>query len=114
MKKIILTLALSLIMVGCKTTEPLYYYGDYNAAVYSYLKGDETTLEEQISVIQETLQLAEAKGKRIAPGVHAHLGMLYFETGNVSEGEFHLQQEKQLFPESAKYIDFLLSSAKGA
>ncbi|AXT40785.1 DUF4810 domain-containing protein [Alteromonas sp. BL110] len=114
MKKIIITTALVLGIVGCKTTEPLYYYGEYNTAVYSYLKGEETTLEEQILVLEETVQLAAANGKSIAPGVHAHLGMLYFESGNAQQGEAHFETEKQLFPESTQYIDFLLTSAKGA
>jgi hypothetical protein len=114
MKKIIITLALALGIVGCKTTEPLYYYGEYNTAVYSYFKGEDTTLEEQITVLQLAVELAEANGKNIAPGVHAHLGMLYFETGNPGLGEQHFEQEKVLFPESTHYIDFLLTSAKGA
>ncbi|WDT85861.1 DUF4810 domain-containing protein [Alteromonas sp. 009811495] len=114
MKKIIFSFALVLGLVGCKTTEPLYYYGEYNTAVYSYFKGEDTTLEEQILALEETIELAVAQNKSIAPGIHAHLGMLYFETGNAALGEQHFETEKQLFPESQQYIDFLLSSAKGA
>jgi len=114
MKKLIILTVLTLGIVGCKTTEPLYYYGEYNKAVYSYLKGEETTVEEQIMVLEETIELAAANGKNIAPGVHAHLGMLYFESGNILQGEAHFETEKQLFPESKQYIDFLLNSAKGA
>jgi hypothetical protein len=40
--------------------------------------------------------------------------MLYFESGNILQGEAHFETEKQLFPESKQYIDFLLNSAKGA
>ncbi len=58
MKKLIILTALTLGIVGCKTTEPLYYYGEYNKAVYSYLKGEETTVEEQIMVLEETIELA--------------------------------------------------------
>lgn len=114
MKKTIITMAIALGIVGCKTTEPLYYYGEYNTAVYTYLKGEGATLEEQITALKETIELADANGKPIAPGVHAHLGMLYFETGNPQQGEVHFEQEKQIFPESVQYIDFLLTSAKGA
>ena len=114
MKRTLFVTFLVLGVFGCKTTEPLYYYGDYNTAVYSYLKGEDTTLEEQITILEETVQLAEANGQNIAPGIHAHLGMLYFETGNPQLGESHFQAEKQLFPESTRYIDFLLNSAKGA
>lgn len=113
MIKIFTAITLTLAVVGCKTTAPLYYYGDYNKAVYSYFKGEDSTLEEQISALELTIENAAAKGRNIAPGIHAHLGMLYFETGNPQQGELHFQTEKQLFPESTQYIDFLLNSAKG-
>ena len=102
-----------LLLAGCKSTEPLYYYGDYNAAVYSYFKGDGTTLSEQIAVLNDTIEKAAVSGRAVAPGVHAHLGMLYFESGNATLGNLHFEEEKALFPESAKYLDFLLKS-KGA
>lgn len=114
MNRFVIITLLSLSIFACKTTEPLYYYGEYNTAVYSYLKSEETTLEEQITVLEQTIELATANGKNIAPGVHAHLGMLYFETGNTQQGHVHFELEKQLFPESEQYINFLLNSAKGA
>ncbi|MFS1701650.1 DUF4810 domain-containing protein [Alteromonas sp. AMM-1] len=114
MKKILLAISLALTLVGCKTTEPLYYYGDYTKAVYSYFKADEVTLEEQINALQLILSAAEAQNKSVAPGFHAHLGMLYFETGNPTLGVQHLETEKSLFPESTQYVDFLLRSVKDA
>ncbi len=99
---------------GCKSTGPQYYYGEYNTAVYSYFKADKLTLEEQISILQKVVEQAAAKGKPVAPGVHAHLGMLYFETGNTAQGNQHFIQEKTLFPESARYIDFLMNQGKDA
>ena len=50
----------------------------------------------------------------MAPAVHAHLGMLYFETGNPDSGLSQFDREKSLFPESSSYIDFLIKSAKEA
>lgn len=114
MRKIVLITLLTLGIVGCKTTEPLYYYGQYNTAVYSYFKADDMSIEAQISVLQQAIETAAANNKAIAPGIHAHLGMLYFETGNSDRGTLHFEQEKALFPESAQYIDFLLNASKGA
>ncbi|MDF2180204.1 DUF4810 domain-containing protein [Aliiglaciecola sp. CAU 1673] len=114
MKKLLLTALIAVIVTGCKTTEPLYYHGQYNKAVYNYFKAEDVTLEEQISMLQEVIQKAAAHSKTVAPGIHAHLGMLYFETGNADLGTQHLEQEKLLFPESAQYIDFLLKSKKEA
>ena len=113
MKYLILATLITLIMSGCKTVEPQYYYGQYNTAVYSFFKAEDVTIEQQITVLEETIQTAAAKSKPIAPGVHAHLGMLYFETGNSAQGTAHFEREKALFPESSHYIDFLLKSAQG-
>lgn len=114
MKKLIITGLAVLVLSGCKTTGPQYHYGQYTSTVYHYFKADQSTLEEQISALEEAVQTAEAKSKPIAPGIHAHLGMLYFEAGNNDLGEAHFNKEKTLFPESTKYLDFLLSSAKEA
>ena len=104
---------LTALLMSCKTVEPLYYHGNYNSAVYSYFKAEEISLEEQISMMQEIIRGAESNAKAIAPGVHAHLGMLYFEAGNASEGITHFEIEKKLYPESTHYIDFLMTAARG-
>ncbi|WP_105215055.1 DUF4810 domain-containing protein [Pseudoalteromonas sp. T1lg22] len=112
MKKLITAAIFAVAATGCKTVEPLYYYGNYNSSVYDYFKADNSTIEEQIAALETVIEQASAKGKAIAPGIHAHLGMLYFETGNNTQGMEHFEQEKFLFPESAQYIDFLIKSAK--
>ncbi len=114
MKKLFCIIILALFVSACKTTEPLYYHGAYNKAVYAYFKAEDTTMEEQINILQQTIQAAANAGKPVAPGVHAHLGLLYFDTGNADLGKQHFEQEKVLFPESAKYLDFLLTSRQGA
>lgn len=113
LKVLLFALVASATLTGCKTTEPLYHYGDYQQTVYSYFKGNETSASEQIGVLEQAIEIAGNKGKAIAPGVHAHLGMLYFESGNPEQGSMHFEQEKALFPESSVYLDFLLKSAKG-
>ena len=100
-------------LAGCKTIEPIYYHGEYNNAVYNFFKAEEVSIEEQISMMLALLQNAEASGRPVAPGAHAHLGMLYFETGNAADGLMHFEMEKTLYPESAHYIDFLITSAQG-
>lgn len=104
---------LTILMSGCKTTEPMYYYGNYSEAVYSYFKADETPVSQQITILEEVIAKARDKGKPVAPGVHAHLGMLYFESGNNGQGINHFEQEKALFPESAAYINFLINQSSG-
>lgn len=113
LKVLVVALFAGAVLTGCKTTKPLYYYGGYQQTVYSYFKGNEATVSEQIDTLEEVIETAAAKGKAVAPGVHAHLGMLYFESGNSGQGTGHFEQEKALFPESTAYLDFLMKSAKG-
>ena len=113
LKALVVTLFATAVLTGCKTTEPLYYYGDYQQTVYSYFKGNETTVSEQIGLLENIIESAAVKSKAIAPGVHAHLGMLYFESGNANQGINHFEQEKTLFPESIAYLDFLIANGKG-
>ncbi|MDG1122845.1 MAG: DUF4810 domain-containing protein [Glaciecola sp.] len=115
MKLIVLFSAVIFVLAGCGATQPppLYYYGDYPATVYQFFKSDEMTISEQIDEMKQVIEQSNNNDQRIAPGVHAHLGMLYFESGNPTEGEYHFMQEKRLFPESSHFIDFLLNQHKG-
>ncbi|MDP4530097.1 DUF4810 domain-containing protein [Alkalimonas delamerensis] len=113
MKKLIVIIGVLVLLSACKTTDTLYYHGEYNKLVYTYFKGDSAAPQEQIAALHNIIQTAESKGKPVAPGVHAHLGLLYFESGDDAMGQQHFEYEKTLFPESAQYLDFLLSSRKG-
>ncbi|MOA60816.1 hypothetical protein D3C78_1858050 [compost metagenome] len=49
------------------------------------------------------------------PGYHAQLGLIYSSLGKDDQMIQQFQTEKALFPESAKYMDFLMNNArKGA
>ncbi|HCF78090.1 MAG: DUF4810 domain-containing protein [Glaciecola sp.] len=111
----LLSASLVLLLAGCGATAPppLYYYGDYPTTVYQFFKSDETSTAEQIEKMVLVIAKSTDNDQHVAPGVHAHLGMLYFESGNPTEGEFHFRQEKTLFPESSQFIDFLLAKHKG-
>ncbi len=100
----------TLLLAGCKTTKPIYYYGEYPQAVYSYLKADETSASEQIGMLEMVIEKAANEGLLVAPGIHAQLGLLYFETGNSEQGLGQFEQEKLLFPESAIFLNYLLNN----
>ncbi|WP_231337473.1 DUF4810 domain-containing protein [Paraburkholderia sprentiae] len=105
--------ALGAILTGCATppTPPLYQWDGYQPQVYEYLKG-QTSPQQQIDALEKSLQQISAKGKTPPPGFHAQLGMLYASVGNDQQAQQELQAEKQLFPESSAYMDFLLKKSK--
>lgn len=114
MKKLFIAVAAVFLTAGCQTNqENQYYYGNFNEVVYSHFEGIDFTIQEQVDMLVLTIEEAQSFNKPVAPGIHAHLGMLYFELGNRDSGIRHLEKEKQLFPESTHYIDFLIKNAQG-
>jgi len=98
----------ALALGGCVTRpQPLYYWGDYPAQQYAYLKG-ESGPEDGIQRLEKVREEARAKGLKLPPGLQAHLAMLYGQSGRTDQFEQNLQAERQSFPESSAYLDFLL------
>lgn len=58
----------------------------------------------------EKIVQVNKQNKPMPPGFHAHLGLLYGEAGRFDEMRNQFLIEKELFPESAEFIDFLLAS----
>ncbi|KML54389.1 lipoprotein [Burkholderia cepacia] len=106
--------AAALLLAGCASSPPpLYQWTGYQPQVYEYFKGQKSP-QEQIDALEKALQDIRGKGHTPPPGFHAHLGMLYASVGNEQQAEQELQAEKQLFPESSTYMDFLLKKKTGA
>lgn len=97
-----------LLLSGCATRhEPLYYWGDFQNQQYAYFKGEKGP-EDSILQLERIREEAKSRGKLVPPGLQAHLGMLYGVTGRTDMFEQNLGAERQQFPESTAYLDFLL------
>ncbi|CAD6554463.1 hypothetical protein LMG28727_05736 [Paraburkholderia kirstenboschensis] len=105
--------AAALLLSGCANTStpPLYQWTGYQPAVYDYLKGERAP-QEQIDALEKAVQQIRAKGNTPPPGFHAQLGMLYATAGNDGQAMQEFDAEKQLFPESSTYMDFLMKKPK--
>ncbi|HZZ09517.1 MAG TPA: DUF4810 domain-containing protein [Paraburkholderia sp.] len=102
--------AASALLTGCATSTPtsaLYQWDGYQPQVYEYFKGQKSPAE-QIDALEKALQQIRATGSRPPPGFHAHLGMLYASVGKDQQAKQELVAEKESFPESSPYTDFLL------
>lgn len=98
----------ALFLSGCATHAPsLYYWGDFQNQQYAYFKGEKGP-EDSIQQLEKIREEAKSKGKPLPPGFEAHLGMLYGLTGRTDMFEQGLEAERQYFPESTVYRDFLL------
>ena len=103
----------ALLLAGCNQpdTPRSLYYGDgtYNNALYTYLNESGDT-NEQISHLENLIQTSTQKGYKIAPGLYAHLGLLYLNNGNLGVANANFDKEVQNFPESREYINFIKGS----
>lgn len=102
--------ALAITTAGCahQRAAPLYGWGNYQQEVYTYFKADGPGNEEQIAALEDNLRKLIARGQAAPPGYHAHLGMLYAAVGKDDQLVRELETEKSLFPESGRYMNFLL------
>jgi hypothetical protein len=102
------------VLFGCASApEPLYQWGSYQSQVYAYLKGD-GDIGDQYAALQKQLAETQSKGKQVPPGFFAHMALLEMNQGQNDLALKHLQTEKSLFPESAPFVDWLLTHRDAA
>ena len=103
----------AILLAGCGNAggpRSLYYWdGTYSSSLYSYLNedGDAT---EQISRLENLVQNSTQRGYKVAPGLYAHLGLLYLNNGNLGTANANFDKEVQNFPESKEFINFIKGS----
>ncbi|MFM2008619.1 MAG: hypothetical protein RIR02_569, partial [Pseudomonadota bacterium] len=91
----------------------LYQWGSYENMVYeSYHEAGKHSSQSQIIEMEKDLEKARAANKSLPPGHYAHLGYLYFQSGQLDKALTALQTEKTIFPESTIYMDRLIAQIK--
>lgn len=94
---------------GCSAPRNLYYWGRYDQLTYaSYTAPGKAAPQQQIELLREDVERAKAKGMQVHPGLHAQLGLCYYELGQFDAAAAEWNLEKQLFPESAPLMDRFL------
>ena len=93
----------------CGGRPTMYRWGIYDDILYlAYVKPEKADLETRIVQLSEDVQRTEDEGKRVPPGVYAHLGYLYVLQGNTAAAADAFATERQRFPESSTFVDGLL------
>ena len=99
---------LLVVLAGCAPAS-LYRWGHYEQLVYEmYTAPGKADPGVQVEKLTRDVAEAAAHGQRVPPGVHLHLGYMYFLEGNPAAARAALETEKQLFPESTVFVDRLL------
>jgi len=108
----VLALLGMVLTAGCAANKDLYYWGDYEQLIQNaYIKPGSADTGTQIEKLTADIQKAAATGKKVPPGIYAHLGFLYALEGKDSQSKAAFKQEMDLYPESRTLIEGMLQRA---
>jgi len=94
---------------GCAEKPQIYRWGIYEELVYNmYAKPGTADADMQVISLSQDITRTESQGKRVPPGVHAHLGYMYYLSGDAEAALEEFATERALFPESATFIDGMI------
>lgn len=102
------------VLSGCANTKepPLYGWRNYEKNLDAYFRADKTSVDAQLQSMQDDQKIIEAQGQALPPGYLAHMGLLHGRKGDIESFRTHLEAEKQRFPESSGFMDFLMRHFK--
>ena len=107
--RLVVAVAMGGVLVGCAPApKRLYHWEGFQDQLYEYFKADRSSPEEQLRILGAQVEKARARGAALPPGFRAHLAMLYLRLGRDGEAMQELEAEKASFPESTRYMEFLL------
>jgi hypothetical protein len=101
-KALYLTIIAGIVVSSCAPTSR-FEWGDYEAGLYSYY-----TNPSHRGRYIEALEMAIERGEstnRVAPGLHAELGHMFWEAGDIDIARAHFRAEMRLFPESRHFLE---------
>ncbi len=110
-----LCVALLVVLAGIAacSTPSLYEWGPYEDAVADITShAGQVDVDGWIDRLKETVERARQEDRRIPPGLHAQLGMLYSMRGQNDTAAAAFETEMELFPESATFVRGMLARMK--
>lgn len=107
---VLLVLLLLLGLLSSCAPSTAYHWGHYEGVIYAtYAAPGSVPPERQIELLEQDYQKARSENRPVPPGFHAHLGYLYYSIGRADQARQEFETEKANFPESAVFMDRLLS-----
>jgi len=104
-------MAAVLVCVSCGgRAHVLYEWGGYEDSIYRlYQKGEEFDLAWELDILSKDLAWSMEHDEAIPPGKCMHLGYLFSLNSDIAMAIKYFKLEKKYFPESAKFVDGILS-----
>jgi hypothetical protein len=106
MKKLFLIGGVLLLIYGCAPPKPLYYWGNYSSTLYAVKKNPNAeTAQKHKEELSTIFMKAKENDLSVPPGVYAEYGFILVKTGFQEEADKYFDLEKQVYPESAYFIE---------
>jgi hypothetical protein len=103
-------LSIACLLAACGP-QTKYYWGDYSSSLFDYY-ADHTTEAQYDQALLEVTNDAGTQAKQVPPGIFAEYGYEELAHGNVDHAIALFQREKELWPESAVFMDKAIAAAK--
>lgn len=97
------------VLSGC-VAQNKYYWGGYEASLYSYYK-DPAKIAALSASLDETIRTSEKTNKIVPPGVYAEYGYILHQQGRSKEAVPYFEKEKNKWPESTHLMDSMIQMA---
>jgi hypothetical protein len=114
-RAIVFTALISAAITGCRTPPkpPMYYYGDYERALYKIKKSpDAANGSKYQASLEDVIKGSKEKSIRVPPGIYCEYGYVLWQKGRHSEAEAQFALEMQTYPESVPFVTLVLNSLK--
>ena len=101
-------------LTSCQNQRSFYTWGSYEQSVRELTRPDGVPdVDAQIQVLSQQIERTRLENGRIPPGLHAHVGFLYSLRGDFDTAQAAFESERELFPESAAFIDGVIERMGG-
>jgi hypothetical protein len=97
-------LALAAALAGCSISTCLYDWGGYEDSLFRMQK-PEFSPQKEAQILSAEIDKTLSRGRQVPPGKFATLGYFYYRCGDRDAARASFEREKELYPESAWFID---------
>lgn len=108
MRKIFFLIPLALTLTAC-VPPPMYQWGDYeNGLLRSYQNPNQV---EALRInLENHVKELESHQQKVAPGLYAELGTLYFQKGDSVTAKLYYSKEHAAWPESRGLMSAMIQT----
>lgn len=101
-----------LLLAACASKRPtLYEWDQFAKQQYDSLLAPGSSQLQDLEKMKQHAVRTQSSGKALPPGFRAHMGLLLLNAGDATGAQSQFEAERQVFPESAPYIERLFKNA---